>query len=299
MTGVHLDLFAAGHCVHPRHVVLRDGGLTPMRFPASFALVRHPRRGPLVFDTGYSERFFAATRRLPARIHRWVTPVTFRPEQDAAQQLATVGVRADEVESVLLSHFHADHIAGLAAFPRAALLHLDSAWRAVRELRGFAGLRRGFLPELVPHDFVQRARALEENALQPLPGECAPFRVGIDLYGDGCIWVVPLPGHAAGQVGLFLRLDGGRDVLLCADACWTAHSYREDRMPHAVTRLLFDDWRAYRDTLRSIHTLHLERPMLEIVPAHCEETLRRYGVDLTRFSHSTSTSQRTQAVSHQ
>ena len=39
MSAVRLTLVAAGHCVHPEHVVLRNGRARPMQFPAMFALL--------------------------------------------------------------------------------------------------------------------------------------------------------------------------------------------------------------------------------------------------------------------
>jgi glyoxylase-like metal-dependent hydrolase (beta-lactamase superfamily II) len=249
-----------------------------MQFPAMFALIEHPRRGPILFDTGYSAAFLDATRRLPARIYRAVTPVTLRAEDEAVHQLAARGIRAEDVELVIASHFHGDHISALTSFPRAKVLYDETAWRAVAHLGGLGALRRGFLPALIPRDFGQRSLPIEAQRFGPLPAECAPFERGVDLIGDGSLWAVPLPGHAAGQLGLFVREERGGTVLLCADACWTSRSYREERMPHAITRLLFDDWGAYRQTLADLGRLNRARPDVAIVPSHCAEALARFGV---------------------
>lgn len=278
MTSASLELFVAGHCVHPEHVVLRNRVLRPMCFPASFALLRHPERGPILFDTGYSEAFLEATRTFPNRLYRVVTPVTMRAEDTAANQLRAHGVAPEEVALVVVSHFHADHVAGLRDFPRATFVHLGEAWRAVAGLRGLGALRRGFLPALVPDDFVARASPLEAARFTALPSELAPFRRGVDLFGDGSCWVIALPGHAAGQLGLAVRTTGGRTVFLCADAAWASRSIREDRMPHAIARTLFDDWGAYRVTLGELHALHAARPEVSLVPAHCAEALASFGV---------------------
>jgi glyoxylase-like metal-dependent hydrolase (beta-lactamase superfamily II) len=275
---VRLTLMAAGHCVHPEHAVLRNWRLRPLQFPATFALIEHPRRGPILFDTGYSQAFLDATQRFPARLYRMVTPVTLRPEDDAVHQLRALGIQPEDVELIIASHFHGDHVAGLGAFPRATILYCDAAWRAVGHLRGLRALRRGFLPELMPADFDQRAEPIDERRFVPLPGECAPFRNGVDLLGDGSLWAVLLPGHAAGQLGLFVRDSRGETVFLCADACWTSQSYRRERMPLAVARLLFDDWHAYRGTLAALATFHRARPGVTIVPSHCVEALACFGV---------------------
>jgi glyoxylase-like metal-dependent hydrolase (beta-lactamase superfamily II) len=286
---VRLTLMAAGHCVHPEHVVLRNWRARPLQFPAMFALIEHPRRGPILFDTGYSQAFLDATQRFPERLYRMVTPVTLRPEDQAVHQLRAIGIQPEDVELIIASHFHGDHVAGLADFPRAKILYCDAAWRAVGHLRGLRALRRGFLPELIPANFDHRAEPIEMQRFGRLPGECAPFQSGVDLLGDGSLWAVLLPGHAAGQLGLFVRDARGGTVFLCADACWTSQSYREERMPLAVARLLFDDWHAYRGTLAGLAEFHRARPDVAIVPSHCVEALARFGVhyDATErtFSH--------------
>src|SRR5882724_10638693 len=105
-----------GYC---RHLLASVNGRTfrLTRFYAVFLALRHPRLGWIVCDTGYGDRFFDATRRWPYRLYRWATPVTLRGT--AAQSLARVGVRPDDVQHLLLTHFHADHIGGLAEFRHA------------------------------------------------------------------------------------------------------------------------------------------------------------------------------------
>lgn len=277
MSAVRLTLLSAGHCVHPEHVVLRNWRARPMRFPALFALLEHPRRGPILFDTGYSDAFLRATARMPERLYRVVTPVTLRTEDQAVEQLRSRGIRPEDVELIVVSHFHGDHVSALGDFPRARFVHCDVAWREARELRGLRALRRGVLPALIPADFAHRSLPLESAGLMPLPAECEPFRRGVDLVGDGSLWAVPLPGHAAGQLGLFVRDERGATVFLCADACWTSRSFREDRMPSGAARLLFDDWRAYRRTLGRVAALHRARPDVAVVPSHCVEALERFG----------------------
>jgi hypothetical protein len=84
---------------------------------------------------------------------------------------------------------------------------------------------------------------------------------------------VELAGHAAGQMGLVLRLRSGALWFLVADACWTSRCYRERIKPHPLTRLLFDDTREYCRTLDRISDLYERSPAIRIVPSHCSEVL--------------------------
>jgi glyoxylase-like metal-dependent hydrolase (beta-lactamase superfamily II) len=106
-----------------------------------------------------------------------------------------------------------------------------------------------------------------------LPAAYAPFEQGYDILGDGSLLGVSLPGHAPGQLGLFLHDQFSRSVLLAADACWHSRTYRELIYPHRLTIRLQADSAAYRETLRRLHQLHRRKPDLTIVPFHCPEVV--------------------------
>ena len=57
--------------------------------PALFGLIRHPKKGVVLFDTGHATRFIPATKPWPYRIYRWLTPTHISEEEDAiAEQVA-------------------------------------------------------------------------------------------------------------------------------------------------------------------------------------------------------------------
>ncbi len=268
---VELQLFAAGYCTHPEFLTLRGGGLRPVPFPAGFACIRHPILGTILFDTGYSTRFFEETKRFPGSLYRMVTPVTFRNEDSAISQLRQQGIGAEEVRYVVLSHFHADHTAGLRDFPNARILYKREAYTAVKDLGSLASVKAGCLPGLLPDDFEERSAFIDETPRRRLPGDF-PFVMGYDLFGDGSLIAVDLPGHAAGQIGLFLMSATG-EYFLCADAVWSSRAYRERRKPHAAAGLIMDDRSQYADTFERLCLLHQQYPQIRIIPSHCQEEL--------------------------
>jgi glyoxylase-like metal-dependent hydrolase (beta-lactamase superfamily II) len=277
MSRLKLRVLEAGSCVHPEHIVLQNRRLTPLRFPALYAVLEHPSHGLCLFDTGYSSHFVEATRPFPERLYAWVTPVSISSEQTAVRQLARLGYTASDVRYVFISHFHADHISALADFPMARFRFLPAAYAAVRQLGRLQALRRGVLRALIPRDFEQRADPLGDTRPVQLPRQCAPFDTGVDVFGDGSCYAVELPGHARGQLGLFVRDHDERLYFLVADACWTRAGYEERVRPHPVTGLLFDDTRQYHATLDRLAELHRREPAVTIVPSHCQQTFERLG----------------------
>jgi len=277
MSSVRITIMKAGHCTCPEHIAIQGGRWRNIRFPAMFALFEHHHFGPMLFDTGYSERFFRETERFPNRLYRLATPVTLDENQTAQAQLAARGVRPADIERVFISHFHADHIAALGDFPQARYVYLPQGYAAVGSLHGWRALAQAHLPGLLPSDFTERGDPVDVAAARALPAEYAPFATGFDLLGDGSLLAVELPGHCTGQMGLLARTESGTTFFFVADAAWLMRSIADNRLPHALANLIFSNPRLYRLTIEKLHRFHVQRPEVRIIPSHCEETLARYA----------------------
>ena len=275
-THLKITILQAGYCTCPEHLAIRGGRWREIPFPAMFALFEHPHFGPMLFDTGYSYRFFEETRSFPNLMYRWLTPVTLLEEQLAVNQLAAFHLDPSDITHIFISHFHADHIAALADFDKARYVYLPQAYDAVRTRRGIGALSQAFLSGLIPDDFEARSVPVDIDRPYALPPEYAPFTKGYDLLGDSSLLAVELPGHAAGQMGIFARCTGdGRDqaFFFVADAAWLGRSIKDDLPPHALADLFFTDPTAYKITLSNLHKIQVAQPDLKIIPSHCAETL--------------------------
>lgn len=273
MSDVRVSFIEAGFTKHLEAVSMLGGRWKTIRFPASVAVIEHPREGVILFDTGYSARFQEQTKHFPNRFYSLITPVTIAPEHTALAQLAKRGISVRDVRHVILSHFHADHIGGACDFPFAKYIYRGQSYRAVRDRSAWGALRAGFLSGLLPQDFTSRGRVLEDKDFVIGQYGFSPYDVACDLFGDGRLLVVDLPGHAAGQIGLLVRAGLRERYFLVADACWGERSYRELRSPNPIVRAIFDDWGAYKETLGKIQSLSVSEPTIKIVPCHCDQTL--------------------------
>ena len=260
-----------GHCFHPEFVVRAGGGLGAGRFPSNVVVIDHAKEGIILFDAGYPSDFGEITRRMPEMLYRLVTPVTTSLELSARTQLGRIGIKPEDVRHVILSHLHADHIGDIRHFPRATF-HLDpEGYRHYSALSRFGQVRSGFLRALLPDDFESRIGSLAADRYVSGNFGLGEFSRGIDLFRDGSIVVVPLPGHMRGHVGIQVSDTGGGKYLFVGDAAWRLESVIENAPPSPVARIVIDDWAAYRRTLGELHRLHLARPDLRIVPCHCEK----------------------------
>ncbi|PJD97237.1 MAG: MBL fold metallo-hydrolase [Parachlamydia sp.] len=269
---VKLSLHAAGSCFQLEKLVLQGGRLKNIRFPAMFALIKHPSEGYILFDTGYSSHVLAETKRFPTSLYAKIIPIVFEEQDSAANQLKALGISPESIKKIILSHFHTDHIGGLRDFPNAEFIFTASAGNTIQELSGFKALTAAFIPELLPENFWQRTRQLDDSKLAPDPLNYPGFERGYDLLGDGSLVAVNLPGHAIGQIGVFV-LTQERSVLLAADACWVSRAFRELIYPNPLARMFIADNKAFNASLQKLHRLHCLRPDILIIPTHCEEAL--------------------------
>ncbi len=271
---VSLTMLDTGYCRHLESVLIQGGRPRVVDCHALVGLIRHPKHGWMLWDTGYHPRMFDVTRVMPFRLYRWATPLRIDPRLAAVEQLPRFGLTPDEIGTVILSHFHADHLCGVRDFPKARFLVHPEAWNDVRPLTGMAALRRGFIPDLLPPDFADRLDLLPDFKDEALH----PFGATHDLFGDGSMRLVELPGHARGQIGLLAQTKTG-PVFLVADAAWMLEGIRTGRPPHRLTERIVDDPAQVQETLTKLHAFQRASPETALIPTHCPEAYRLWVRD--------------------
>lgn len=271
-----LKLLRVGHCCHPEAMVMRGHSWRSMQFPAIVGLLQHPTKGYILFDTGYAKRFLHETKPFPERFYRWLTPVHLCDKENLIHQLAHLNIAAEEITAIFISHFHADHIAGLLDFPKAQFICSKEALMSVEKLGRFRGLIKGYLPKLLPIDFAHRCLFIEEQKLVSLTNQYQPFLCGYDIFNDGSFLAIALPGHAAGQYGLLIESQG-RPCFLIGDASWTKEAYELGVRPNLMTHLIMDNGQEYLETLDKLTRMFINHKEIQIIPAHCQRTFDDYN----------------------
>ncbi|RMG61649.1 MAG: MBL fold metallo-hydrolase [Bacteroidetes bacterium] len=269
---LNYHFLSTGYCTAHEAITERGGRWRSIRFHAICVLIQHPTAGYVLFDTGYSPRFHTTTRRWPARLYALATPVTTRPEWAVAEQIRQLGVDPAGVQHILLSHLHADHVAGLSDFPQAQVWCSRVGYDYFRPLRGLSAVRRGFLPGLLPPDLESRLHFFEEL---PVVERADALGACYDWQGDGSLQLVPLPGHCRGQYGLLLSEAGQPRHLLAADAFWREANLHEGRLPNPVIQVFIDSWSELVATIDRLRAFKKAYPQVPISACHSPATLAR------------------------
>jgi N-acyl homoserine lactone hydrolase len=201
-----------------------------IELPVISALLRHPQ-GNVLFDTGCHP----AVAEDPAS--RWhgmekiMTPIMPKGE-NVLTGLGAIGVAAEDIDVVICSHLHPDHCGCNAFFKRATMMvHA----REVEAARAPDAVKWGFL-------------AGEWDVGLPLD-ELSGER---DVFGDGRIVLIELPGHTRGSMGARVALDRDGEFLLASDTVSLRSSLDTGKLPRNTwdADALLKSW----DEVRRIET---------------------------------------------
>lgn len=192
------------------HAFWNRGPGGEFRFPCYAVLIEH-KDGRYIFDTGYD--YDHVQRVLP-----FEKPIQSK-EQTIPGQLAKIGLRTDDINYVINSHYHFDHCGGNK--------HLNKACTIchTKELEA-CGCHQPF--EHLGYSDLTFAPEIASKAGKPLPPDPV-----LDMYtptfqtltGDQEIakglWLFETPGHTAGHYSLMVELKNRRPMLFTADACYS------------------------------------------------------------------------------
>jgi glyoxylase-like metal-dependent hydrolase (beta-lactamase superfamily II) len=269
MITVKTKLYVAGFCKNIAALTMRGEPWSVTKFPALCALIQHPSGRNILFDTGYAQRFHQVTRKLPYKFYAWFTPVTVTADDELHSQLSKDGIRPQDVDTIILSHFHADHLGGIKDFPGSAIIASQAAFDAAQAMSPIKAVKTGFIPELIPADLNRRITPLEKCPTVPVLDYLPGFQSGWDLFGDGSVLAVPLPGHAKDQFGIYFLDAQHGETFLVADAAWSSKAILENHRPSSLAYSAFDSKRDYDRTIDKLHHLAKSRPEVKIIPSHC------------------------------
>lgn len=166
-----------------------------IELPVSSVLLRDAR-GNVLFDTGCHPSVVQDVAARWGSLAKLIEPIMGRDDNVIAG-LAALNLEPGDIDVVVCSHLHPDHCGCNQFFTRATIIAHALELEAARTANALA---RGYVAADWDHPLH----------IEPIGGEH-------DLYNDGRIVLVPLPGYTPGMLAALIALDRTGPVLLASD----------------------------------------------------------------------------------
>ncbi|WP_308191598.1 MBL fold metallo-hydrolase [Gordonia liuliyuniae] len=248
---------------------LNCGTMRPLATPGGLVchvlLVETPT-GLALVDTGLGLRYGSEPGKLFGPSRFVVRPV-FDEAEAAVRQVQALGFDPHDVRDIVLTHFDADHVGGIADFPWARIHLTGDEANAALTPRTFAEKSR-YLP-------AQRDHRPELVRHEPAAGDqWRGFASATELteIGDGIV-MLALPGHSRGHAAIAVDAGHGRWVLHAGDSFYHSRQIGgHGKAPLgllAMERTVAFDWPRVRENHERLRELLASNaPGLQIVNAH-------------------------------
>lgn len=180
-----------------------------VELPVSAFLLRH-KQGNVLFDSGCHPSVAVDAEARWGGMAKLMTPIA--PASDnVVDNLRCIGVEADDVDVVVCSHLHSDHCGCNSFFKRATVICHSKELEAARAPDA---AQMGYLPA----DWQPSSEFHEINGQH-------------DVFGDGRIVLVPVPGHTPGTIAALVALDRDGAFLLASDSVSLKATLDRDVIP--------------------------------------------------------------------
>jgi glyoxylase-like metal-dependent hydrolase (beta-lactamase superfamily II) len=168
--------------------------------PMPAFLIEHPK-GLVLFDTGIAPLAIDDPVAAYGQELADALGMNSTPEQRIDRQLEAIGYKTSDVTHLVASHLHFDHSGGHHLFPNAKFYIGQGEFAFAYDpapIGAFCFIR-------------DELDAMRKYDWHEVPG------VDVDLFGDGSLVILFMPGHTPGELSLKVRL-ASRTFILTGDA---------------------------------------------------------------------------------
>lgn len=248
-----MHVLSGGRLRMKKSVYYPDAGRDDLLdLPVSCILLRHAQRNVL-FDTGCHPSIAENAEDRWGSLAKFMTPV-MPPGENVLTGLKAAGLGPDDIDVVVCSHFHTDHC-GCNEFFRKSTIIVHG--RELEAAQAPGSVNSGYFVADWKNDIPLKIVEHEE-----------------DIFGDGKLTLVNLPGHMPGTIGVLVKLARSGEFLLASDAVSVRANLDTNHAPR-------NTWNAEQCLQSFAKVRALEKAGATVICSHDEaqwNTLRK-GID--------------------
>jgi N-acyl homoserine lactone hydrolase len=218
-----------------------------------FHVVRHPRFGTFIIDTGVERALRDAPEK--AAVQGLVAKELHVEKMDFQKPLGDwIAAQPGPLRGVFFTHLHLDHVSGAPDLPKSTPIY---AGPGETNARAFLNM------------FTQGSIDRALDGLPPVsewgyrPDGDGRFDGVLDVFGDGSFWALWTPGHTPGSTAYLARTAKG-PVLFTGDVSHTRWGWDNEVEPGTFTA----DHDKNRESLGRLERLVKEHPAIEVRLGH-------------------------------
>ncbi len=212
-----VQFYECGYCTNNIRLLYKNEKSRKVNFPAKVLRIKHKIYGNILVDTGYSPRIYK--NGFTSFAYNLLNKTTVTNDDTIVSLLKKDGISSDDISRIIISHLHPDHIGGVHDFPHTPLI-MSKASKGLIEDLGNNKVRNkehekgdmSIFKNMIDDSVLDRTTIFDPVHPSPLEGFS-----GIDLFDDKSIWLIDLPGHMLGQLGVYLPQ---MNLFYVADATW-------------------------------------------------------------------------------
>lgn len=246
--------------------LLKASGMTTPKedwiwLPVSVYLIEHPK-GLILVDTGWHRDMSpegvydkaAQIKSLGSRVLYNVNQGQIPLGEAVDEQLEAMGIKPADLDYVLLTHLDCDHANGLRAVKDAKHIIVAQEELDCARKNGFIRYKKKWWGGV-------DLQTIEWNGTE------GPAQKSFDLFGDGSIKMINIPGHCDGLCAVKITREDGKYVLLFSDGGYATKSWKE-----MITSGVSLDKEMQRKSLQWIREQSMD--------ANCIESLATHDTDI-------------------
>jgi glyoxylase-like metal-dependent hydrolase (beta-lactamase superfamily II) len=216
-------------------------------------LLKHPLRGNFIVDTGVSQKLVDDPGK--EGVNWLVQKVMHLERLHIRKSTGEILQGMDgKLSGVFFTHLHVDHITGMPDIANTVPLYIGATESTETSFKNM--FVRGLTDQL-----LKDKQPLQEWHFQPDPQN--KFEGIIDVFEDGSVFVISVPGHSPGSVAYLIRTTHG-PVLLTGDACITRWGWEHTVEPGDFTA----DHERNLKSLKNMKQLVALHPQIDVRLGH-------------------------------
>ena len=216
--------------------------------PISAYLIEHPK-GLVLIDTGWHTDIRTKQKAYLGTIKKVIFDAKLPEGAAINEQLEHRGMKPSDIDFLVLSHLHSDHVSGLKLVKDAKrILVSDIEWNDALQINN--------------HSLTSMWEGIEIETFSFLPSSFGPEKMAFDLFQDETVVFVSTPGHTNGLASTIIR-SKEKFVLLCSDVGYEKKSWEQMILPGKMT-----NQEKAKTSLSWIKKMSLDDNCIEVIANH-------------------------------